>query len=103
MRWFKRKPKDDWSLGFIIGAALVVMCVVTWDQVVKVRIPFIRLWRWCWGGCLPCGRMMGRGYRYCSLECAGYDGALRNPKKSWVLFGTLIEPKRHYESDMNEE
>ena len=72
-----------------------------------IAIPFIRRTRFVAGDCLVCGndaRFNGhtmRPYRYCSLECASYDGALIDPKKSWVLFGAVMEPKRHYEADMN--
>ena len=72
-----------------------------------ITIPFIRHYRHTVGACLVCGNDAGfngytmRRYRYCSLECAAYDGALNDPKKSWVLFGTIMEPKRHYEADMN--
>lgn len=103
MKWFKRKERRELGgAGFIVTGLLVVLCLMAWEQIVKVRIPFVRAARWCWGECLVCGRTVGR-YRYCSLECSAYDGSLRDPKKSWVLFGTLKEPKRHYEADMREE
>jgi hypothetical protein len=56
--------------------------------------------------CIVCGRALA-DYpiytcpdftRYCSLECAAYDQALKDPKKSWVLFGSLVPPKRHHEA-----
>lgn len=66
--------------------------------------PFIRAWRWVFQDCIVCGSFISVHenvhYRYCSLECAAYDGALKEPKKSWVLFGTLKKPKRHFEADM---
>lgn len=71
-----------------------------------ITIPFIRHYRHTCMDCLVCGRYVGfsghttRQYRYCSLECAAYDGALKEPRKSWVLFGTIKEPKRHHEHDM---
>ena len=74
-------------------------------------MPFVRLWRWYQHHCLVCGRNVEcrcllecncGHYRYCSLECAAYDEALKDPRKSWVLFGRLKEPKRHHEADMHD-
>jgi len=72
-----------------------------------VAIPFQRGWRWFRHKCLVCGRnihpncirpqALAYHYRYCSIECAAYDGALRNPSKSCILIGTVKEPKRHHE------
>ncbi len=69
-----------------------------------LAMPFIRAVRWVDHACLVCGRSIivheNLHHRYCSLECMAYDGALKDFKKSWVLYGRLTEPKRHHEADM---
>lgn len=66
--------------------------------------PIIRLWRWLHERCIVCGVQTYSpkfgAYRYCSLECAAYDQALKDPRRSWVLFGTVKTPKPHFEADM---
>ena len=34
-------------------------------------------------------------WRYCSLECAAYDGALKDPSKSSLWRGVCMAPKEH--------
>lgn len=94
--------KDEFGIRWLP----FVMAAVLWE---KATIPFKRAWRWFGHRCVVCGRdcsslagfiTAGHHYRYCSMECAAYDGALKEPKKSWVLFGTVKEPKRHFEADM---
>lgn len=66
-------------------------------------VPIIRFYRYMQRRCLVCGtrhiRVSGKSplslrnwdLRYCSIECAAYDKALVDPRKSWILFGTLSE------------
>lgn len=102
-QWLKgwHRP-NDWGPGLSITMIVCVIGIIIWET---VRKPFIRLGRFVRGGCLVCSRKIGYGYyRYCSIECCAYDGALKDPKKSWVLFGTVHDhPKPHYESAMREE
>lgn len=91
------QPKGEFGLR----RSLLLLIVVFGCVLLKTAtVPFRRATRWCRGKCLVCGRHVGRGYRYCSLECSAYDWALKDPKKSKILFGTIKEPKRHYEDDM---
>ena len=73
-----------------------------------IKTAVIRFIRHMENRCLVCGRdtrtwCRGNLYRYCSLECAAYDGALSDPRKSRVLVGTIMKPKPHYEASMREE
>jgi len=95
-------PADEFGLKWLLFLLPVVLALVLWE---KATIPFKRLGRWLRYRCLVCGRDCSSPiptphYRYCSLECAAYDGSLKEPKKSRVLFGTIKEPKRHFEADM---
>ena len=67
----------------------------------ELRRPILRLYRYGQAKCLVCGKSCYHPVmraRYCSFDCAAYDGALKDPKKSWVMFGTIKLPKQHHES-----
>lgn len=82
-------------------------------------MPFRRFCRWLTYRCLVCGRSVGSRvpnvvegkvphYRYCSMECGMYDGVMAaradvKVRKSWIFYGRLKEPKRHYEAAMDDE
>lgn len=106
LKGFDRRPRDEFGLCWAMFILPLLLFVVLWN---KATTPFKRAWRWFRYRCVVCGRdcsslggfiTAGHHYRYCSLECAAYDNALREPKKSRILFGTLKEPKRHFEADM---
>ena len=93
--------KDEFGMKWFVFILPCVMAVVCWGV---FKIPFVRADRWLQNRCLVCGVSVATSglrssrYRYCSLECAAYDGALKDQSKSWVLFGTLKLPKKHFES-----
>lgn len=63
-----------------------------------IRVAAIRLWRYLRSRCLVCGRCDTGPYRYCTLECAAYDQALKDPGKSRILSGCVhARPKPHHE------
>ena len=107
LKGFDRKrnhcSKDEFGIRWVMFLLPVVLALVLWE---KATIPFKRVWRWFGHRCVVCGRdcksvIPACHYRYCSIECSAYDGALiGTPMKSWILFGTLKEPKRHFEADM---
>lgn len=80
-----------------------------------LSMPLVRLIRWSCFGCLTCGRSIRAStpwtdirvtsflarYRYCSMDCASYDGALKEPKRSWILFGRLVDPKVRHDAELN--
>ena len=92
--------KDEFGLKRSVWVMPFVLVVVVWS---KLTISCKRVWRWFNYQCVVCGRdckgvVPACHYRYCSLECAAYDGALNTPSKSRVLFGTIKQPKQHYEN-----
>lgn len=86
--------KDDFKLGHTLVIVASAMAIGTWEAVAN---PIIRATRWLRKGCLVCGRFTN-GWRYCSLECAAYDGCLKDERKSRILFGTVMSIKKHHES-----
>lgn len=107
-QWIKNWHRpNDWGPGLSITMLVCVLGIIIWET---ARKPFVRGWRWFAYKCVVCGRNCSNipparcHYRYCSIECCAYDDALKDPKKSWVLFGTVHDhPKPHYEAAMNEE
>lgn len=56
-----------------------------------------RLTRRCWVCGVHCHSTMPpyQAWRYCSLECAAYDGVLHDLSKSSIWRGVCVAPKRH--------
>ena len=73
-----------------------------WFEFKKIFNPFIRIWRYIFSKCVVCGRFSMK-YRYCSIECACYDGtfSVKNEKinKPSLFFGHVSNYRKHWKSE----
>lgn len=90
LRWL---PNILFSMNSVVGAVTAA----------------VRAYRYVRRRCLVCGRSVGSSgqaavvYRYCSIECMAYDGALKDHSKSRILTGKIVPPKPHHENCFDEK